>query len=430
MKLEPLLDAIRNTRVDGATVEHWQVHGSESQRLSLGIKDRETGNAHAPLSLAESSSARYLLVWSDGLVCKGSLERQQNPRSAFEEARATAYEDKDGAHVLGPAEFPDVQLYDEDTAAIAGGRTERIAERLHQIREAIANAGARTWSGSFSATASDSRMQTSAGLDVSSRGTSYGWFVAVDGEASDGFSARRPEDDAAFSARLEQLLKTAKQVGGEARTLPAETHSVLLHPRVVESYVLSTLMQNLDGAAVAHDESAFDRSGFSSGRASLRKDIGLSIDPLQPYRGGSYRFTGFGLPAAVCTYIDHGRLVQPILDVKYGRRLNLDPTPVPFGNDTVRFGTPTRLAYDDALGQASVLVLSVLGVHTQDRISGDFSLSAPLALAVSEGSPCGRLRGTISGNLWETLRSDDLVFVDVPHETTPGMLFPCRFDSK
>jgi len=32
-------------------------------------------------------------------------------------------------------------------------------------------------------------------------------------------------------------------------------HSVLLHPRVVENYVLSTLMQNLDGAAVAHNES-------------------------------------------------------------------------------------------------------------------------------------------------------------------------------
>jgi len=430
MKLEPLLEAIGNARVEGVTVERWQVHGTESRRLSLGIKDREAGNAHAPLSLAESSSARYLLVWSDGLVCKGTLERQQDPGLAFQEGRATAYEDEDGAHVLGPAEFPEVELYDEDTAAIAGGQTDRIAERLQWIREAIDTVGARTWSGSFSASAADSRMLTSAGLDVRSRGTSYGWYVAVDGEAGDGFSARRPEDDMAFSARLEQLMRTAQQVGGEPRTLPAKTHSVLLHPRVVENYVLSTLMQNLDGAAVAHDESAFDRSGFRSGRASLRKDIGLSIDPLQPYRGGSYRFTGFGLPAARCTYIEDGRLVQPILDVKYARRLDLEPTPVPFGNDTVRFGTPSRLAYRDALEQTNVLVLSVLGVHTQDRISGDFSLSAPLALAVSKGAPWSRLRGTISGNLWETLRSDDLVFVDVPHETTPGMLFPCRFDSK
>ena len=117
-------------------------------------------------------------------------------------------------------------------------------------------------------------------------------------------------------------------------------------------------------------------------------------------------------------------------DHDHARRLDLKPPPVPFGNDTVRFGTSSRLPYESALEQTDALVLSVLGVHTQDRISGDFSLSAPLALAVPASAPVGRLRGTISGNLWETLRSDDLVFVDVPHETTPGMLFPCRFDSK
>ena len=430
MKLEPVLKAIKTVSVDGVTIDRWQVHGTESRRLSLGIKDREAGNAHAPLSLAEGSSARYLLVWSDGLVCRGTLERRQDPRVAFEEARATAYADEDAAHVLGPAEFPAVKIYDEDTATIAGGCTDRIAERLGWIREAIDAAGSRTWSGSFSASAADSRMITSAGLDVASRGTSFGWFVTVNGETGDGFSARQPEDDDAFKARLAYLMQTAGQVAKDAAPLPVGTHSVLLHPRVVENYVLATLMQNLDGAAVAHDESAFDRSGFRSGRASLRKDVGLSIDPLQPYKGGSYRFTGFGLPAAPCTYIENGRLIQPILDVKYARRLDLKPTPVPFGNDTVRFGTSSRLSYEDALAQSDVVVLSVLGVHTQDRISGDFSLSAPLALAISAGTPIGRLRGTISGNLWETLRSDDLVFVDVPHETTPGMLFPCRFDSK
>ncbi len=298
MKLEPILKAIESVNVDGVTVDRWQVHGSESRRLSLGIKDREAGNAHAPLSLAEASSARYLLVWSDGLVCRGSLERHQDPRAAVEEARATAYEDEDAAHVLGAAEFPQVELYDEDTAAIASGATDRIAERLGWVREAIDAAGSGTWSGSFSASTADSRMQTSAGLDVRSRGTSFGWFVSVDGEAADGFSARRPEEDNAFRARLENLMQTAAQVAKDAITLRAGTHAVLLHPRVVENYVLGTLMQNLDGSAVAHDESAFDRSGFQSGRASLRKDIGLSIDPLQPYKGGSYRFTGFGLPAA------------------------------------------------------------------------------------------------------------------------------------
>lgn len=430
MKLDPVLAAIESVRVDGASIERWQVHGTESRRLSLGIKDREAGNAHAPLSLAEGSSARYMLVWSDGLVCRGSIERQQDPAEAFTLARATAYRDDDAAHVLGAADFPEVNIWDEDTATIAGGHTALFATRLGKVRAAIDTAKARTWSGSFSAGASESRMVTSAGLDVESRGTSFGWFVTVNGEGGDGFSARRAEDEDSFDARLSSLLETAAAIEIDAAPLEPGMHRVLLHPRVVESYVLGTLMQNLDGSAVAHGESAFDRSAFRVKRSGLRKDISLSIDPLQPYRGGSYRFTGFGLPAAPHTYIDNGRLVSPILDIKYANRLDLQPTPVPFGHDTVQFGSATRLPYEQALAQSDVTVLSVLGVHTQDKISGDFSLSAPLALAVDSGDFAGRLRGTISGNVWDVLRGDDLRFVEVPHETSPGMLFPCRFDSQ
>ena len=52
------------------------------------------------------------------------------------------------------------------------------------------------------------------------------------------------------------------------------------------------------------------------------------------------------------------------------------------------------------------LILSVLGVHTQDFASGDFSLSAPQALALDGGGYGGRLRCTISGNLFDLLTDD------------------------
>ena len=43
-------------------------------------------------------------------------------------------------------------------------------------------------------------------------------------------------------------------------------------------------------------------------------------------------------------------------------------------------------------------MLSVLGIHTQDSASGDFSLSAPQVLRIDEGALGGRSRATISGN--------------------------------
>ena len=74
---EALLDRLRDGSNDGAAVDRWSVYASESSRFSLGIKDRQVGNAHAPLGVVESSAARYLIVWDDGLVSRGTFERAQ-----------------------------------------------------------------------------------------------------------------------------------------------------------------------------------------------------------------------------------------------------------------------------------------------------------------------------------------------------------------
>jgi PmbA protein len=74
------------------------------------------------------------------------------------------------------------------------------------------------------------------------------------------------------------------------------------------------------------------------------------------------------------------------------------------------------------------LVLSVLGVHTQDFTSGDFSLSAPQTLAIGDRASRDACRATISGNLFEIFRSPDLALVRFPGEHTPGLLCRCRLD--
>jgi PmbA protein len=212
--------------------------------------------------------------------------------------------------------------------------------------------------------------------------------------------------------------------GGEQR--------VILHPRVVEAYVQDTLLQNLSGATVYHGDGHFRAAEFGSGRPVLREDLTLRLDPLQPLRSGSYRFTSQGLPAERCTYIEKGCLRRPVLDLKYARRLGLPPTPLPYAMDSLYLEGPPPLELDAALESVGngALVLAVLGVHTQDSASGDFSLSAPQVLCVQGGRCAGRMRATISGNLFDQLRSDDLSLVRFEGEHTPGLLIRCRLDPK
>lgn len=429
--LDRIADAIGSRRSGGARVRAWSIHGVETRRVVVGTKDRETGGPHAPLALSESLAAHLLLVWDDGRVSSIDVDRSALERDldgALSRAREAAYEDPDASHVAAPSPLPEVALHDLGVARIAGGETSAIAERLRAVREIVGRAGVRTWSGSFEAAESGARVLTSAGLDASAAGTSAGWHVSFDGELGDGFASRRLEPWGEFSARLDRLAAIVARLRRSAPAFTEGDRAAVLHPHVVESLVLGTLLRNLDGAVVAHGEGHFRREAFGSDLPVLREDIALRIDPLEPWKSGSYRFTREGVPAAPCLLVDRGRLVTPILDLKYARRLARRPTAIPYAYDTVHLEGSGGVPLPGALARAEdgVLVPSVLGVHTQDPTSGDFSLSAPQALVVAGGDLGDRVRVTVSGNVFDSLRSDSLLFVEFPGESAPGLLFRCH----
>ena len=433
MDLDRLRRALSTAKPDGCGVARWSVFASEIRRITLGTQDRETGSPHAPLTITDGLTARYRIVWDDGKVSRGAIERrgiESEPEIALAGARAAAYVDPDATDVLGPASFPEVATHDPGAAAIAGGAVEPFAPRLAAIRERVLRRDVRTWSGSMHAAAGSSRVLTSEGLEVEGSGTSAGWSASMDGEFGMGHSARRLEGFADFEARLDRLVEFVLALRAPAPPRGGGVVPVLLHPDVVEDYALTALLHNLDGAQVAHGTGAFRRSQFGSGVPVLREDLTLRNDPLLPMAAGSYRYTQEGLPSRECTFIDRGRLVTPLLDLKYARRLGLAPAPGPAAGDTVFLEGPRAISYDDALAKAAggALVLYVLGVHTQDLTSGDFSLSAPQTLAIGAEGIEGRLRGTISGNLFELLRSEALALVRFPGEHVPGLLVSCRLD--
>ena len=433
MNLDRLLGALGTARCAGRAIAAWSVYVAETRRASLGTKDRETGDPHAPLTLAESLTARYKLVWDDGRVSRGAMERravEREPEAILSAARASSYDDPDAKDVLGPAAFPDVATHDATTAAIAAGGVEAFAPRLAAIRERVARHGIRTWSGSMHAAEGTARVVTSSGLDVSGGGTSTGWSATLDGELGAGQGARALEPMHDFESRLDRLVAFVLALRAPAASRTGGVLPVLLHPDVVEDCVLGVLLHNLDGAQSAHGTGAFRMEQFGAAAPVLRDDLTLRTDPLVPMAAGAYRFSQEGLPARPCTFVDKGRLTTPLLDLKYARRLGRSPTAMPSAMDTLFLEGPSPIAYEEALAAAAggALVLSVLGVHTQDFTSGDFSLSAPQTLAVGPKGPEGRLRATISGNVFELLRSPELALVRFPGEPTPGLLVRCRLD--
>lgn len=426
--------AAARVRADVHRVAAWSFFATATRRASLGGKDGRLGGAQAPIALGDSAAARYLLVWDDGKVSRGTIERARldgDPVGALAAARDGAIDDPDAAHVRGPATMPETTTYDDTVADLAGGRDAgRMISRLVRIAGTADALRAATWSGSIGATVTSSRLTTSAGLDVAGCGTSYGWGASLDGITGDGWSSRRADDDDAFEARVEALGARLESLRRPADPPAAGVVPVLLHPDVVEAFVLPVLLHNLSGSTVDHGEGAFSREAFDRRDRVLREDLVLAVDPLRPLRSGSYRFTTEGVPASTWTFVEGGRLASPVLDVKYARRLGREPTAIVAGWDAAAFSLGDRLDLADAEAASVGTVLSVLGVHTQDFGSGDFSLSAPQILRHGSGGPAGRIRGTLAGNLFEVLRDDGTRTVEVPGETTPGLLIRCRLDAR
>lgn len=427
-----IVRALGAAHIDGHAVAAWSLYLSEARRTTVGTKDSETGNPHAPLTLTESLSGRYKLVWDDGLVSRGTLERraiEREPGRTLATARASAYDDPDARDILGPAAFPEVATRDDGTAEIAAGGVAPLAARLAALRRRVDDAGIRTWSGSIQAGSGTGRVVTSSGLDVSASGTSASWSATLDGEIGNGLVARRFEPHDEFLSRLEGLIEVALALRQPAPDRGSGVVPVLLHPDVVEGYVLGALLHNLGGAQVALGTGAFRREQFG-GAPVLREDLSLRTDPLVPMAAGSYRFSQEGLPAGPCVFIERGRLVAPLLDLKYARRLGLPANAAPAAMDTLFLEGSPSLTYEQALSAAAggAIVLSVLGIHTQDFTSGDFSLAAPQTLSIGPRGVEGRRRATISGNVFDRLRSPELHLVRFPGEHTPGLLFPCRLD--
>src|SRR5262245_33230195 len=223
MDLRALLAAFSGTRRDGCFVDAWAIAATEARRLTLGTKDARTGSPHAPLALTESLAARFKIVWSDGRISRGVLDRrqiEQDPGGALGEARASAYEDPDARIVLGPAAFPDVAVFEPKTDEIAGGHVEPLAPRLSAIRARVAAHGFRTWSGSLHAARATARVVTSEGLDVETLGTSWSWHATFDGEIGTGISRRSQDDEASFLARLDRAIPAAVALRVDAPKRP------------------------------------------------------------------------------------------------------------------------------------------------------------------------------------------------------------------
>jgi len=427
-EIATLLAALQNGGTGAMRVADWRVNWTWRQEVSAAIRDSEPLNVHAPLAVEESTAAGVLVQWADGRLSRRRVERAEaaQPERFLEAALASAYEDSDGAVFVGPTTAPEVPLFVPETAAVAAGHLDPLAEVLSAARSVASSHGFRNLSGSVSAVHARSGVRTSRGCDLADEVTRFTWWFSFEGLASESDQRREPIPGSAVRERLaEPADRVGRLLHDEANVLPGPV-PVLLHPNAAESFLFTYLLGNLEGDLVWNRRSAFRREQFDGGASVAREDLSVRLDPLVPFGAGSYHFTREGVVARKVDLIASGRLTTPILDLKYARRFGREPVPGPLGAESLVFASRPFPSSEEAIGglDRGLVVFSVLGLHTQDPTSGDFSVAAPQSLAIRAGRLGGRVRAALTGNFLQALHSPDMRLVRFPGQPMPGILLP------
>ena len=421
----------------GCTIAAWSVYVAEARRASVGTKDRETGDPHAPLTLAESLTARYKLIWDDGRVSRGAMERraiEREPEAVLAaRARGGVRAIRTRSTCSGPRRFPRSPSHDAGRAAIAAGRRRgvRAAARRHpRARRPSRHPHLERLDARRGRTA---RVVTSAGLDVAGTGTSRRMERDAGRRARRGVRrARRRAESPSVESRLDRLVDFVARACALRRPRVQRASSPSsFTPTSSRTTSWACSSTTCDGAQVAHGTGAFRREQFTVRGARASRRPHAAHRPVasrwRRERTGSARKGSPRVRARSCRL---GRLRTPLLDLKYARRLGLTPTANPAAMDTIFFEGAN---VDRLRRRARVRRGRSDGPFGSRRAHAGFHERRFLALRPADARRSARrgsrrLRATISETSSSSAARPTLRSFASPASTPRGCSLRCRLD--
>lgn len=189
---------------------------------------------------------------------------------------------------------------------------------------------------------------------------------------------------------------------------------LILNPNVVRQ-LMALFAKSFSAEAVGKHTS------FLEGKLGMQiagTDITLVDDGTLDNRIGSGAYDGEGTPMQRTVLVDHGTVTSYLVDRKMAEEIKFSPTGngirsgysgLPHISTTNLILEPGSISENDMIGgvEIGVYITDIMGAHTANPISGNFSLGAS-GILIEKGQltvPVHRM--TIAGNLLELLQKCD-----------------------
>ncbi len=436
-----VLDKSRFLPVKGTKPQEWRITLFQAQILTLGIKNNVGGSVYTPPAYKSSENAEIFLIWEDGKCSRAMVPRP--PEGKFYDWdkqlilwRMAAFADPYAIRVPAPAKLPDVKIQSEEIRDLIEND---LSYGLEQQKRILADRpqGAQTGA-NITALWGKNHVRTSTGIDVAYDESKYAVSWSFDSQISEGFAKRRLITEQEWEGLWKNSISKYHLIKNQGE-LVNENTLVVLAPSVVGQMVEQYILPNFRGANILEGQSRFRAEDFTGGERLFDRGLTLEINPLRPYNWASYLLTSEGVPALSTVLVAMGSLQSPYLNVKDAYRWSVvggatssaGPTGIPVGSSGVIVQHVNQVDWFQMLEEIEdgVLILSVLGLHTQNPVTGDFSLAAPSALRISGGRLTGKTNVRINGNIWDILKSPDTKYGREELDRHPYLLARCQIEN-
>lgn len=278
---------------------------------------------------------------------------------------------------------------------------------------------------SYSEDRGETAVVNTRGVRAHERTTSAGMSVTAMAEAGAETEVGAAGMSAASAGALdfEALGRDAGRRAGAllgAGKLPTGRRAVLFDPWISDEFI--AMLEN----AMCADEVQHGRSMLAGkrGQRVASEKVTLVDDPRLKGGIASALFDDEGVPTRRITMVDKGILLDYFYDTYTGNkdrhpsngcagRSSFRGLPSPSSSNFMML--PGALTREELIRDTrdGILVLDVMGMHTADQVSGEFSVGVS-GLRVRNGEVEGAVKNAmISGNILEVMRSVDAVADDL-----------------
>lgn len=395
-------------------VAGYQLNWTDAKSLRGGFVNKQLGDIYHPIKAMDYQGGNFSIAFQNGSIARGTLNLSSTVERIMDVARHICYHDKEPLALTKPEpDYTPPKLADEVIINLIEKDPSSITRFVRELHEASQSIGVENVEGDMTLSHSMSAFVNSKGVSYTSKQTAQESIVAFDSDIIQEKKSRKHYEIPSLQKQLEHIGDFAKNIAQPRKGDKPGVYPILIGPDDSGEILNRFIGNSLGGLSVDSRTGKFTAEDFTAKRVVLNPRISLKAQQRADYSVESFAFTSDGVVPQNFEVISEGRLVEPICSPRIAQKLALPARAL---------GSLAECSVDGAIDYGAfvanndcfIIVLGVMGIHTQNSILGNYSLPSPYAIMVENGQLVGGVNCVLSGNIFEALVSEDFNFVNMP----------------